>query len=302
MAESLLPDLPALLQSWEIMLVAANKSPTTVTSYVRCVDLYLRWLEDNGHPVEITRARVQQYAAELNASGKEANTIRLRQASLRQFTKWLVDEQELPDDPLIGLRPPKLPIKVVAGLSDEQLRDLIKACKGPRFRDKRDEAIVRLLAETGMRASECVALTVADVEPLKRGIVTIRRGKGAKGRTAPYSPQAAAALDRYLRARRAHKLAATPRLWLGVGGTKVLAYHGLNDTLRDRAKIAGIPGFHLHLMRHTAATRWLRAGGSEGGLMSVAGWSNRTMLDRYVGASAAERAAAEARDLNLGEM
>ena len=83
---------------------------------------------------------------------------------------------------------------------------------------------------------------------------------------------------------------------------KTFAYFGLNDTLRDRAKTAGIAGFHLHLMRHTAATRWLRHGGSEGGLMAIAGWSTRSMMDRYTGASAAERAAAEARGLGLGEL
>ena len=55
-------------------------------------------------------------------------------------------------------------------------------------------------------------------------------------------------------------------------------------------------------MRHTAATRWLRAGGSEGGLMAIAGWSTRDMIDRYTGASASERAADEARGLGLGEL
>ena len=88
---------------------------------------------------------------------------------------------------------------------------------------------------------------------------------------------------------------------MGVGGKK-FGYFGLNDTLRDRAKTAGIEGFHLHLMRHTAATRWLRAGGSEQGLMSVAGWSTRSMIDRYTGASASERAADEARGLGLGDL
>jgi integrase len=42
------------------------------------------------------------------------------------------------------------------------------------FRDKGDEAIVRLMAETGLRASETVALTVADVQPLKTGVVAVR--------------------------------------------------------------------------------------------------------------------------------
>lgn len=55
-------------------------------------------------------------------------------------------------------------------------------------------------------------------------------------------------------------------------------------------------------MRHTYATRWLRAGGSEGGLMAVAGWSTRAMIDRYTAASASERAAAEARNLALGNL
>ena len=295
------PDLPALLNSWEINLLAENKSPTTITSYLRGVRLYLEWCERNEHAVELTRVQIQQYAAELIAAGKEANTVRLRLASLRQFARWLIAEGELPDDPLLGLKPPKIPTKLVHGLSDEQLRALIKACKGPSFRDKRDEAIVRLMAETGLRASETVALTVADIQPLKAGVVAVQRGKGMRGRAAPFGPQTAAALDRYLRARRAHKLANGPALWLGVGGKK-FAYFGLNDTLRDRAKRAGIEGFHLHLMRHTAATRWLRAGGSEGGLMAIAGWSTRDMIDRYAGASASERAADEARGLGLGEL
>ena len=295
------PDLPALLNSWEINLLAENKSPTTITSYLRGVRLYLEWCERNEHAVELTRVQIQQYAAELIAAGKEANTVRLRLASLRQFARWLIAEGELPDDPLLGLKPPKIPTKLVHGLSDEQLRALLKACKGPSFRDKRDEAIVRLMAETGLRASETVALTVADIQPLKAGVVAVQRGKGMKGRAAPFGPQTAAALDRYLRARRAHKLANGPALWLGVGGKK-FAYFGLNDTLRDRAKRAGIEGFHLHIMRHTAATRWLRAGGSEGGLMAIAGWSTRDMIDRYTGASAFERAADEARGLGLGEL
>jgi integrase len=136
---------------------------------------------------------------------------------------------------------------------------------------------------------------------LTRGLVTIRKGKGGKGRVVPFGPKTAASLDRYIRTRRTHKLAATAALWVGAGG-KTFAYFGLNDTLRDRAKTAGIPGFHLHLLRHTAATRWLRAGGSEGGLMAIAGWSTRDMIDRYTGASASERAATEARGLNLGEL
>jgi site-specific recombinase XerD len=86
-----------------------------------------------------------------------------------------------PEDQLLGIKPPKIPTKPVNGLSDEQLRAVLKACKGSSFRDKRDEAVVRLMAETVLRASETVSLSVADVQPLKNGVVAVRRGKGMKG-------------------------------------------------------------------------------------------------------------------------
>ena len=294
------PDLVALLTSWQIILSSENKSPTTITTYTAAVRQFLRWCGETNRPAEITRDAVQAYTAQLIAGGAEATTARIRQASLRQFSKWLAEEDELPSDPLAGLKPPKIAAKVVEALTDDQLRRLIKACQGKSLRDRRDEAIVRLMAETGLRAGEVVALAVTDVD-LTGGLVTVRRGKGGKGRVAPFGSQTAAALDRYLRARRTHKRADTPALWVGVGG-KSFGYYGLNESLRERAKRAGVDGFHLHLLRHTAATRWLRAGGSESGLMAVAGWSTRDMIDRYTGASASERAAAEARSLGLGDL
>ena len=55
-------------------------------------------------------------------------------------------------------------------------------------------------------------------------------------------------------ARRAatHRLADTGALWLGQGG-QTFGSHGLDSQLKERAELAGIKGFHLHLLRHTAA-------------------------------------------------
>ena len=230
----------------------------------------------------------------------EGNTARSRDLALKRYAAWLVDEGELSANPLVGLKPPKADSKVVNALNDDQLRRLIKVCQGKSLQDRRDEAIVRLMAETGMRAGEVLALQVSDVK-LQDGLVTVVRGKGGKGRICPFGSQTAAAIDRYLRARRSHRLADTGALWVGASG-KTYGYFALNAGLKARARPAGIEGFHPHLLRHTAATRWLRAGGSEGGLMSVAGWSTRSMLDRYTSSSAAERAATEARNLGLGDL
>jgi site-specific recombinase XerD len=295
-----LPDLAALLPSWELALKAERKAPRTIKIYADGVKKFLRWCAENGQPAELTRTSAQAFLADLMDAGMEANTAKSRDLALKRYAAWLVDEGELSSNPLIGLKPPKGDQKVVHALTDDELKRLLKACQGKSMQDRRDEAIVRLMLETGVRASEVIGMRVSDVN-VQDGLVTVRRGKGGKGRVAPFSIQTASAIDRYVRARRSHRLADTGALWVG-GGGKTFGYYGLDKALKDRARAAGVEGFHLHLMRHTAATRWLRAGGSEGGLMAVAGWSTRAMVDRYTGASASERAAAEARGLNLGEL
>ena len=293
-------DLEAMLPSWELSMRAERKSASTITNYARGVRSFLRWCADNGHSPALDKTLAKMWVADLLDAGAEPATATARQLGLRRFSAWLEDEGEIPDDPLLGLRSPKIDKKVTDSLTDDELRRLIKACAGKDFRDRRDEAIVRLMAETGMRAGEVVGLEVADVN-LDRGLATVTRGKGGKGRISPFSPQTGLAIDRYLRLRRIHRLADSPTLWLGDRG-KGLSYDGLYVALKYRAGLAGLTGFHPHLMRHTAATRWLRAGGSEGGLMAVAGWATRDMIDRYTGASASERAADEARGLNLGDL
>ncbi|MCV7221615.1 tyrosine-type recombinase/integrase [Mycolicibacterium elephantis] len=279
---------------------AEHKAPGTVRTYTAGITAYLRWCAATGRPAVLTAEAARTFIADMLAAGAQPATAHARHKALRRFTAWLTAEGELDADPLAGSRPPRLDTKLVDALTDDQLRALIAACHGKKFVDRRDEAAVRFMAETGSRAAETLDMTVGDVD-LARGLAAIRRGKGGKGRTVPFGAQTAAALDRYLRARRQHRLADTSALWLG-GGGKTFGYHGLDDALKLRARAAGIDGFHLHRLRHTAATRWLAAGGSEGGLMAVAGWARRDMIDRYTGASAAERAAAEARTLGLGDL
>ncbi len=140
------------------------------------------------------------------------------------------------------------------------------------------------MLETGARAGEVIALDLADVD-LAQGVAIVRRGKGGKGRSVPFGPQTGRAIDRYLRTRRQHRLAASPDLWLGDRG-KAFGYDALHQTLGERAKAAGVANFRPHRLRHTAAHRWLAAGGSEGGLMAVAGWTRPDMLLRYTKAQA----------------
>ena len=293
-------DLAALLSSWELSLRAERKSPQTVKSYGDGVRAYLRWCSATDHPGVLDRRQLAAFVDHMLTGGSQPSTARSRQLGVRRFSSWLAEEREIDVDPLLGVKAPKLDTKVTEPLTDVQLKALIKACAGRELRDRRDEALVRFMFETGARAGEAAALGVADVD-LAAGSAIVRRGKGGKGRTVPFGPQTALAIDRYLRVRRMHRLAGSPALWLGDRG-KAFSYDGLHKSLKMRATMAGIANFHPHLLRHTAAHRWLAAGGSEGGLMAVAGWTRPDMLMRYTKAQASSRAATEARGLNLGEL
>jgi site-specific recombinase XerD len=294
------PELANLMSSWQLVMRSENKSPRTVTTYTAGVESFLGWCERTGTPAELTKANAQGWIAALLAGGAQATTANTWLGGVKRFAAWLTEEGEIPENPIDRMSPPKIDVKITPALTDEQLSALIKTCHGKGFVDRRDEALVRLMAETGMRAGEVIDLRVTDVDTA-RGLVVVTRGKGAKGRIAPFGPKTAVALDRYIRMRRTHADADNHQLFVG-SHIKTFSYWGLARTLRGRARDAGIEGFHLHLLRHTAATRWLAAGGSEGGLMAVAGWTTREMLDRYVRATASERAAAESRNLNLGDL
>ena len=230
-------ELNLLLASWELSLRAERKSQQTLKVYGDGVRSYLKWADHNGHQPDLSRGQVRAFVDTLLADGAAASTARSRQLSVRRFSAWLAEENEIENDQLIGMKPPKLDQPLIEPLTDDDLRALVKACGGTDMRDRRDEAIIRLMAETGTRAGEVVALSLSDVD-LTRSAAVVRRGKGGKGRLVPFGPQTAMALDRYIRARRTHRLAGTEALWLGDRG-KQFGYDALHRTLRMRASTAG---------------------------------------------------------------
>ncbi len=295
-------DLPTLLDSWLLALRAERKSPQTVKSYGDGVRAYLRFCNEQGRPAVPDRDTMRAFVDAMLSAGSKPATARSRHLAVRRFSAWLTEEGEQGTDPLLGLKSPKLDDPMVEPLTDDQLRALIRACKGSDMFDRRDEAILRLMMTTGARAGEVADMTVSGLS-LKSDppTVSIVRGKGGRGRVVPLAPEVAAAIDRYLRARRSHQLAKSDQLWLGDRG-KGFTYDGLHKALGRRADAAGVAGFHPHRLRHTAAHRWLAKGGSEGGLMAVAGWTRPEMLLRYTRAQAGQRAAEEAQRLDLGAL
>lgn len=291
--------LEDLHKSFGRHLRAEGCSERTVAIYGQAIRFFSRWLEQQGRAAtldELNRAAIREWLAQL-ADVNEATTVKTRYRGLFRFCGWLVDEDEIDQNPMKTLSPPQPKAKPVPVLSDAELGALLKACAGKDFRDRRDEAMIRLLLDCGLRVSELCALTVDGVD-LDQGMALVR-GKGNKVRPVYFGARTARAVDRYVRARSAQRWAHLDALFLTQRGA--LSPDGARERMKVRGGQAGIEDLHPHRFRHTFAHDFLMNGGQERDLKRLAGWTSDVMLERY-GASAADaRAKAAAQRMKRGD-
>lgn len=291
--------LQDLQRSFLRHLRAEGRSPATLRLYGQAVTFFSRWLEDQGRDAtleELNRPAIREWLAVLSDQ-QEPGTVKIRYRGLHRFCSWLVEEGELPDNPMSTLSPPTLKMKPVPVITDDELTALLKACAGTDFNDRRDEALIRFLLDCGVRVSEACGLRLDQLD-LDQGMAIVL-GKGNKVRPVYFSARTTRALDRYVRMRSQHRWSHLDALFLTQRGA--LSPDGARERVKIRGAMAGIDALNPHRFRHTFAHDFLMSGGQERDLKRLAGWSSDVMLERY-GASAADaRAKAAAQRLKRGD-
>lgn len=278
-----------LRDGFALALKAEGRAPKTLRIYLQAVDALLAFTSERGMPDvgTLTAEHLREFVGHLYAKGNKPATVSNRYRALRRFFGWLRDEGERTDNPLERIKAPRIPEQVLPHYEPSEVEALLRACNPSTYNGARDRAVILVLFDTGMRASEVVGIALADLNT-SQGTVLVR-GKAGKERVVSVGSRTALAVNRYLRARQRRDYASIGALWVSERRAS-LSVNGLRMLLERRARAAKVAYKGIHAFRRTSAIAFLEAGGYPDDLQTLMGWESSQMLRHYTKATATERA------------
>jgi integrase/recombinase XerD len=233
---------------------ARNLAAKTHRFYVQQIMPFVTWCERRGitRADAVTAPVVGDYLAVRRRDGLGDVSIQAAYRALRALFNFCEREAIINVSPVKTMRMPASQKKVLAALSREDIATLLKACQCAR-----DKALILMLLDTGIRASEAIALTGSDVD-LEARHIHIRLGKGRKGRHAYIEEPTVRALAAYYATRGIP--GSDERIWLSTSSKTPLSQSGLNQMLRKLGRRAGVANTNPHAFRRTFAVMALENG------------------------------------------
>jgi integrase/recombinase XerC len=287
-----------------------NSSPHTLRSYGNDLEQFLAFLTPPGTPMpalqEVTHVMIREFIAHLHDLKLEKSTIARKLAAIRSFFKYAVREGLVARSPARMVATPKLPKRIPAVLSAEDLNaflDGIAADPRPasgrrrkparqsdesRLMVRRDRAILEMLYASGLRVSELTGLNLLDMD--RKELMLRVRGKGSKERIVPYGGKAEKALEAYESVRdeilrKAGGRGDRQAVFLNHFGTR-LTQRSVARIVKKYARLANVNwDLHPHSLRHAFATHLLADGADLRAIQELLGHSSLSTTQRYTHAT-----------------
>jgi len=301
-----------------------NASPHTLRSYNVDLNQFLDYLTLPGRKgaslEEVDHRLIREFIGRLHDLRLERSSIARKLAALRSFFKFCVREGILAQNPARLVATPKLPKRVPAVLTAEEINTFLdqlahlpsstepaesdsgeekSRAKTPRRRPgaeegegrlllRRDRAILELLYASGLRVSELTGLNLADLDRAEQMLRV--RGKGRKERIVPYGSKAEAALEAYWPVRNELLRKAGPRadpeaVFLNYAGRR-LSNRSVGRVVKKYVRLVNINwDLHPHSLRHAFATHLLADGADLRAIQELLGHRSLSTTQKYTHAS-----------------
>ncbi len=293
--------LPRLVNDWLNDCRIRQHSPRTI-ELRQVLFGRLRWFLDHRSHSECGKVELRDFFAYLSTGhqGSQGRWLDSRYTKplrpetvatyfnhIRAFFSWLVNEEFIEVSPMAKFAPPVVRADQVQPFTREQVESLIHAARKSRHAH-RDEAIVRFLVDTGVRASELCSLKMSDVDIVEGQAYVI--GKGNKRRMICFGRKTANVLRKYLRDE--PRLPTEP-LFISERGSNAgaqLTRSGLKQLIERLGLAAKLQSVRCspHTFRHTFAVEFLNNGGNVFSLKQLLGHTSLQVTNRYVALAQAD--------------
>ena len=282
----------AEIENWLTHLGAERRySPKTLEAYRRDVEQFLDFLTEHlgGRPslkdlTALTPADVRAFLAKRRAEGIGSRSLMRTLAGLRGFGRYLERNGKGRVAALSAVRAPKigktlprpLPVTAARRIADSELHADESAAP---WIHARAAAALALLYGSGLRISEALGLTRADIGSGARDAITVT-GKGRKQRMVPVLPQVQTLIAEYV-ALCPYDLPGDGPLFVGAKGGPLSPRSVQLAMARLRGALGLAETATPHALRHSFATHLLARGGDLRAIQELLGHASLATTQIY---------------------
>lgn len=245
--------------------VERHYSPQTVKAYRRDIQAFFEFLKATGskqNVLKVDSLDVSAYLDYMDELHYTPATTSRKLSSLRGFYRYLLKIGTVKDNPFAMVESKKTHRRLPQFFYEPEIAELFKAVSGDDALSVRNRALLEVLYDTGIRVSECVNLTLEQIDFNTQSMLI--HGKGNKDRYVVFGDSCQKALKNYLGSARKElggiKSLVEPHVFLNQHGHPLTA-RGVEYVLKQVIKQTDLTAdIHPHMLRHSFATHMLNHG------------------------------------------
>lgn len=260
-------------------------SENTLSAYCHDLDLLESFLREKGYslpPSQVTFAHLQEFLGWIKNMAIGPRSQARIISGIRTFYKYMLQEDEVKQNPAELLEMPRMPERLPEVLTIEEIDNLVNAIDLSKPEGQRNKAMLETLYCCGLRVSELVGLKISDVFFEEEFVRVI--GKGNKQRIVPLGKSAGKFIKIYLKEVRVHlpvQKNSEDILFLNRGGRKITRVM-VFLIIRQLAEKSGLAkSISPHTFRHSFATHLVEGGADLRAVQEMLGHESITTTEIY---------------------